>query len=82
MYINGIVSASSEIVATLFSGYIALKFGLIKAFVFSFSVAILGMGALILYQDHGNNQFLLSLFILGSKYGVSSSFMVAYNANV
>jgi OCT family organic cation transporter-like MFS transporter 4/5 len=79
VYINGIISSVSELFAYLLSGILAKKLGLKNTLIISYSLALAGMLALIFYQ--GESQFLLGLFILGSKFGVSQAFNLAYIAN-
>ena len=71
LYINGIVSSLSECAAFLLSGILIEKIGIKPTLVISYVVAIAGMGALILVDPETTSQFLVCLFILGSKFGVS-----------
>lgn len=64
----------------MLSGILIEKIGIKPTLVISYVIAILGMGALILVDPE--SQFLLCLFILGSKFGVSQAFNVAYVGNV
>lgn len=84
IYINGIISAVSEIAAYLTSGLLAAKFGMKPTLILSYLIGMLGMVALIFYNPTGDNvnQFLVSIMILGSKFGVSQAFNIAYIGNV
>jgi hypothetical protein len=52
--------------------------------VMSYAIAVIGMVALIFYDPNGENvnQILISLMVLGSKFGVSQAFNIAYIGNV
>ena len=39
------------------------------------------MVALIIYSKNGSNVYILAIFVLGSKFGISSAFNTAYCAN-
>ena len=69
MFINGLVSSSSELMAYILSGALVAKIGLIKTLIMSYFLGLVGMVALIFYK--GDSQFLIGLFILGSKFGIS-----------
>ena len=69
MFINGLVSSSSELMAYILSGALVAKIGLIKTLIMSYFLGLIGMLALIFYK--GDSQFLIGLFILGSKFGIS-----------
>ena len=66
-------------IAFIVSGIIFQKIGLKKTLYMSYVISIAGMMALILFKTE--NQILLSLFILGSSYGVSQVFNLAYVGN-
>ena len=65
--------------AYMLSGLLVSKIGLKNTLVMSYSMAVIGMLALIFYS--GQSQFLLGLFIIGSKYGISQAFNLAYFGN-
>jgi hypothetical protein len=48
LYVNGIVSSSSEIVAYLLSGYLLKIFGIKPVLVFSYTLAFLGMMGILI----------------------------------
>jgi hypothetical protein len=78
LYVNAVITSSSEIAAYLVSGFLFEKFGIKIVLSASFLISMMGMGALIAYQPHGDSQVLLSLFILGSIGGVSCAFNICY----
>ena len=79
IYINGIVSSTSECFAYMLSGVIMKLVGIKNNLILSYSLAIAGMICLITVNT--TNQLWLSIFILGSKFGISSSFNIAYLGN-
>ena len=79
IYLNGIVSSTSELFAYGLSGWLLQKLGIKKTLSFAYAVAMVGMFSLIATTT--DNKFWLSLFILGSKFGVSAAFNVAYVGN-
>ena len=81
IWTNGIISSTSEGVAYALSGILLEKLGLKFILICSYVVAILGMGGLVIFQPPGDQQLLLSLLILGSKFGVSACFNLAYVGN-
>mmetsp|Transcript_16487 Transcript_16487/g.27996 ORF Transcript_16487/g.27996 Transcript_16487/m.27996 type:complete len:168 (+) Transcript_16487:1162-1665(+) len=80
IFINGIISSSSEILAYLVSGYLASILGVKRVLLFSYLLAFAGMFCILVTQT--DDQLLLALFILGSKYGISQVFNIAYVGNV
>ena len=83
LYVNAVITSSSEIAAYLVSGFLFEKFGIKIVLSASFLISMMGMGALIAYRpedrpDADNNQLLISLFILGSIGGVSCAFNICY----
>lgn len=80
LFINTIVSSTSEVCAFIFSGVLINKYGIKKTLVGSNILAIAGMSALTL--DLQGHQILLPLCILGSKFGVACGFNVAFVSNV
>ena len=79
IWINSIVSSSSEIVAYLTSGILFKYVGFQYTLYLSYVVSIVGMACLTAWPD--SSQVLLGLYILGSKYGVSQIFNMAYVGN-
>lgn len=78
LYINTIVSSTSEVCAFIFSGVLINKYGIKKTLIGSNLLAIVGMSALNLDLQ---SQILLPLCILGSKFGVACAFNVAFVSN-
>lgn len=80
IYINGIVSSMSELIAITLSGvtikYFNIKFTLLLSWLIAFS------GMISLIEVDPDNQYTLAFFILGCKYGISQAFNVVYIANV
>ena len=81
IWTNGIISSTSEGCAYASSGILVNRLGLKKILCFAYALAILGMGCLVIFQPPGDEQFILSLLILGSKFGVSACFNLAYVGN-
>jgi len=79
LYINGLVSSSSEICAYALSGVLMKLLGVKYILILSYTLAISGMMCLIMINTQ--DQIWLSFFILGSKFGISSAFNVAYLGN-
>ena len=75
------MSSSSEILAFALSGIMVGKLGLKWTIVSSFVVANAGMLALVLINPDDSQQALLILFIIGSKFGISANFNMAYVGN-
>ena len=73
IYINGIISSLSEIAAYLASGFLTDKFGMKNTLIGAYLIGIVGMVSLIMYDPTGDdvNQLLVSIMVLGSKFGVS-----------
>jgi hypothetical protein len=84
LFVNGFISSLSEIAAFFTSGFLLANIGLKQTLLLSFGCAMTGMVALIIYspEDHLVNQFLISLFVLGSKFGISQAMNLAYQGNV
>jgi nitrate/nitrite transporter NarK len=76
IYINGIVSSTAEIFAYIFSGALYMKIGMKNTLCLSFIIAVAGMMALLLTTT--DDEYWLSLFILCGKFGISSSFNIAF----
>ena len=79
LFINGIVSSASECIAYGISGIVKQRFGLRPCLVVSYFIGAIGMLGLIFVKTE--NQFWLSLFVLGSKFGISLAFGLVYLAN-
>ena len=77
---NGITSSVSEILATLISGIMIGYIGLKRTLSLSYMIAFAGMLCLLMVNT--GDQMKLSIFILGSKFGVSQVFNVAYLGNI
>ena len=79
-WLNGIVSSSSELLADAIAGVLLNVFGIRLVISTSFFLSFLGMISLIFYT--GNESIWFSVFVLGSKFGISSAFNAAYCSNV
>lgn len=80
IFINGIASGLSEIIAyAIGGGYVFKQYGIKWAFCVSFMISLIGMGSLLIYQ--GKNQYLFGLFIFIGKFGFSSAFNICYLGN-
>lgn len=79
LFINGMVSATSECFAYAISGFLQATFGLKPTLFFSFLLGVIGMICLILIDT--DSELVLSVFILGSKFGISSAFNLLYLGN-
>ena len=66
---NGISSAASECIAYMVAGYIFKVVGLKATLVLSYIISLTGMLGLIFLNT--KNNFILSLLVLGSKFGIS-----------
>ena len=76
IYVNSMISSLSECLAYIFAGVLYMKIGMKNTLCLSFIIAFCGMISLILTTTM--NEYWLSLFILGGKFGVSSTFNVAF----
>ena len=79
MYYNTLTSSSSEIVAYIISGYLMEKLGLKVSFVLAYIISLAGMFSLLFYS--GDDKFMFSLFVMGSKFGLCLSYNLAFLAN-
>ena len=79
IYINNIAQACSEIPAYAIGGVMFKQIGLKNSFVLSYTIGLVGMIALLIYQ--GDSQPLLATFIMGSKFGIASAFNLIYLGN-
>lgn len=78
-WINNIVSAVSEVIAYLISGIFFNVIGLKPTLYVSYAISLAGMLCLILVNT--SDVLFLSLFILGSKFGISQVFNIAFVGN-
>jgi hypothetical protein len=69
LYINYIISSISEIFAYLTSGIFIKFFGIKNTLLVSYIISLLGMLSIILIKTE--NKILISIFVLGGKFGVS-----------
>ena len=79
IWINSITSSTSELFAFGLSGVIVGRLGLKWTVVISFFIANVGMILLAITQTQ--NQTLLAILIIGSKFGISANFNMAYVGN-
>ena len=79
IYINNLVSGISEMAAYALSGILFKYFSIKKIWIMNYILALAGMLSYIYFQT--DNQYLISIFILGSKFGISSSMNGGYLAN-
>jgi MFS-type transporter involved in bile tolerance (Atg22 family) len=80
IYANSIVSSVSEVIAYLVCGALYEKIGAKVSFIGSFIIAIIGSIFLIIFDDEKYKAF-VPIMVLGSKFGISSSFNAVYLAN-
>ena len=78
IYLNCGISSFSELLANVFSALLYNRIGFKKTFVISYMIGLVGM--LFLVMTDTLQYGWLSLFILGSKFGVSSTFNIAFIA--
>ena len=79
IFINALVSSISEVSAYLISGILCKLLGVKNIFVIGFLIAVIGMMGLILIDT--DNQLALSFMVLGSMFGISNAFNIAYLGN-
>ncbi|TNV80510.1 hypothetical protein FGO68_gene767 [Halteria grandinella] len=79
VFVNTLVSAISELPATILAGYLYQKIGIKITLVMMFGVAIIGSISLLSLGD--NHVGLIPVFILLAKSGVSATFNICYLAN-
>ena len=91
VYVNGAVSAISEVVATILAGVIYEKLGCKKAFVFMYALSTVGGVGIVIYEMsvgfYKNDTELTSgwffpFLVLFAKFGISSAFTLNYLCNV
>jgi len=66
---NGLSSAASECIAYMVAGFVFDVVGLKGTLILSYAISLTGMLGLILL--HTKNDIILSLLVLGSKFGIS-----------
>jgi len=66
---NGISSAASECIAYMLSGFIFKTVGLKITLAISYVISLVGMLGIIFITT--KNNIILSLLVLGSKFGIS-----------
>ena len=69
LFMNGLSSAASECIAYMVAGYIFKIVGLKGTLILSYIISLTGMLGLILLNT--KNNIVLSLLVLGSKFGIS-----------
>ena len=69
LFINYIISSFSEIFAYLTSGIFIKIFGIKNTLLVSYIISLIGMLCIIYIKT--DNSVLISIFVLGGKYGVS-----------
>jgi hypothetical protein len=79
IYVNSIVSSTSEMVAYGLSGALMKLLGIKLNLAISYILAILGMVCFIAIPTQ--DQLWLSIFVMGSKFGISSAFNIAFLGN-
>ena len=76
MYANNISQALAECTSYLAAWAMYNKMGMRRGLFTGFVVSLFGMVALLIYE--GDDQVLLSLFIVFSKFGVSAAFCLCW----
>jgi MFS family permease len=76
LYVNTSVSAISEIIAYIFSGFVYKAFGGKKAFIISYGIAAVG-GFLIASMPNSSG-YLIAFYVLLAKFGISFAFNLVY----
>ena len=91
MYVNGSVSAISEIIATGLAGVIYEKMGCKKAFVCMYALSTIGGIGIVIFEMSVNfyqsnvelqTGWLFPTLVLFAKFGISSAFTLNYLCNV
>jgi hypothetical protein len=77
-YTNIFVSSASELVAYVISGVLYQKIGIKLTLVVFFGISIIGSVTYMIFGDA--DEALVPIMILGAKFGVSSTFNIAYLA--
>lgn len=76
IFMNTVVSNSSEIVATILAGFVYEIFGSKIAFSISFSLS--AIGGLLIALTSADNTYLIAFFVLLAKFGISFAFTMVY----
>lgn len=79
MYINTIVSCTSEVVAYIVSGALYKVIGTKISFLGAFTLAIIGSVFYIIFGEA--HKSLVPVMVLGAKFGISGAFNLVYLAN-
>ena len=79
MFLNTLVSASSELPAIIIAGYLYDKIGIKITLIGCFTMALIGSISLLVLGN--DNIDLIPIFILLAKSGVSATFNLCYIAN-
>lgn len=79
LYLNGVILTLSEVAAYALSVLIFKKLGLKLTFVLSYALAALGMLCLIFLKTE--NKYIIGMFIIGCRFGVSQTFNLAFIGN-
>lgn len=79
MYINTIVSCTSEVVAYIVSGALYKVIGTKVSFFGFFTLAIVGSVFYIIFGEA--HKTLIPVMVLGAKFGISGAFNLVYLAN-
>ena len=76
IYINTSLSCTAEVIAQISSGFVMNKFGVKLSFIIAFILAAAGgLFLVIFFQADG---FLIAIFVLFAKFGISFAFNVSY----
>jgi nitrate/nitrite transporter NarK len=78
IYVNTIVSSISEIISYLVTGALYDTIGPKVSFVVSFAIAVVGSVFYVIFGESHKN--LITVMILGSKFGISGAFNLVYIA--
>ena len=76
LYVNTSIATVSEILAYICAGFVYNAFGGKKAFIISFALSATG-GFLIAFIP-GATEYLIALFVLLAKFGISFAFQLVY----
>ena len=91
IYINSLMSTLSEIAAYCLAGYFYKKFGVIKCFMISFGIAVIGGAGIVIFEIstgfYKNNSdvvggWLFPTLVIFAKLGVSAAFNINYVCNL
>ena len=89
LYLNGIVSSLSELAADILSVVFISRIGIRMIFQLSFLTSFIGMLGLLIYTSSegkdkvpgGGDIYIIAVFVLGTKFGISCAFNTAYCGN-